>query len=229
MGMKLARISAITMAVAVAAGGATTSAAYAKATLKLQANGATLAPGAPLSAASANFEMVSISGAGKVVCQATALSGEVEKDGTSLSATMALRTAVFGGEAEEGRCTSTYASPLHHVDVEMVAGLPLRLTLGSTGAATLRPINAPGEYLEMLITPLEEHRKGEAASCRIDKTTWSGGKYHATGEALVVSFPPTKFHLQPNSGRDCGNKSNDMVSATFTFSSGGFPVDAVID
>jgi hypothetical protein len=42
-----------------------------------------------------------------------------------------------------------------------------------------------------------------------------------------VTFPPTNFRLYPNSGRDCGG-IGATISATFTFTPGGLPVDALI-
>jgi hypothetical protein len=223
----VARLAGLGLAATVALGGAAADSASAKVALKLQANGETLGVGAPMVAASSNFEINSLGGAGKVTCQDTSLNGKVEKNGTTLAATAVFEEITFAGEGEEGQCVSTYAPPLHHTNVELISGLPLRLTLNPKGEAILKPVTAVKPGIEIGLRPLEPHKTGEAASCFYSKASWIGGTYTHDGGALVVTMPATAFRLYNLSGLNCHGQGA-RVSATFTFSSSGFPVDSSI-
>lgn len=227
--MGRARMAAALITAAGFAAVALPQAASAKATLKLQAEGVTLGAGAPLVAAGANFTIAADGGVGTAVCQNTAMGGEVLTSGSSTSATALFSSVSFGGEAEGGECTSTYESPLAHAHVELIERLPLKLTLPpKLNSATLKPVETlakPG--IEIGIRPLEEHKVGQAVSCFYSKSVLAGGKYQSHGTNLTITFTGQKFGIDANSGLNC-KKKNALVSATFTFTSGGIPVTALL-
>ncbi len=192
-------------------------AALANAPLSLDANGERLEAGAPLAATSTQF--VLSAGAGKVTCTGVTLTGVVVKNGQT-STDIAELTAGGGGS-----CTSTMAPPLNEA-VLKISVFPWNETFSQKGVTTLRSVAGEKEPVLFEIVPMEiPHGPHPALACKLSTTKLTGTTSPPNGEQLTASFSQ-KLRVYANSSRECGR--HGAISATFTFSSGEFPLDPVL-
>jgi hypothetical protein len=128
---------------------------------------------------------------------------------------------VFAGGGTEGRC----ASPFDFVS----AWLPLQpaeLQLNRKSEALLR-------FPRIRLIPEVDinNPPGEKEAC-VATSNGIKGKFplSETPQLLTVTFSNAKMHLESGHGLECGHARGHLpfLSGTFTFTSGGSPVEAVI-
>jgi hypothetical protein len=200
-----------------ATGAANAGAAKPKPVLHLEAGGKALAPGAPVTVKGTSFTMESPSG--DVSCDVDEFAGSMTTN-LGKKDLVTLESGGFGGEGEEGTCSSTFGSPFEHpiVAAEM---LPYELRLSSKGEAEVKSNN---EGILLRLRPVHIQSGHGQQSCFYPSGKLKT-KFATNGEPLVLNFTGVKFHTGPDSEMGCGDHGT-IVNMSVALSSEGEPVTA---
>lgn len=203
--------------------GSSASAKSSKPTVELEANGLPLAPGAPFVAYSSNFTVSNK--AWNVQCSETILTGTIEENGQpSGNAAPVVKASFAGGDQkDEELCKSKFDFVVSYIPEQTS-----QFTFSAKGDAEL---TTPRFKLEP-VEDLEKKGGHEAYSCVVEKKKADLKGPFPLSEAaqpLVVTFTEESMKMAPNAGSECGRGpgKNPVLSATFTFTSEGSPIEVV--
>ena len=187
--------------------------------LRLQVAGTPLPVGAPIVASSTNTTVANAFWT--LACSEGALKGTVGQNNKAKDDFIPISEGQFAGGGNEGLCSS----PFDFVTV-WIPTQPAEMILERKGNITLR-------FARFRMTPLANINKppGEKEACVASSNAVKGTfPLSMTPQPLTVTFTNAKMHLESSHGVECGSKTghSPTMSATFTFTSEGQPVEAVI-
>ncbi len=189
--------------------------------LRLEVGGNALPAGAPIVASSTD---TTVSNAfWTLACSEGELTGTIGQNNKAKDDFIPFTEGRFAGGGSEGLC----ASPFEFVTAWLpLPTQPAELILERKGGAELR-------FPRFRMTPLEDIEKppGHKEACVAASDGVKGGfPLSSTPQPLTVTFTSVRMHLEADHGAECAGKKghNPILSATFTFTSLGQPVEAVI-
>jgi hypothetical protein len=185
--------------------------------LTLQANGAPLAVGAPLTTST---DLLIETESGNVNCPVTTLASTVQSNNEPKTDVLETTEATFAGEpSNEGKCTSTLAEPLAEPTVTTTS-LPWTIDLTTKGKLSVK-----SEIILRIEPPGYPHKP--PLTCVVDEKAFVNAPFSTTGEPLVASFTKVKTLKGADSGAECLHLHPNL-SLTFSFTSEGNPVSALL-
>jgi hypothetical protein len=200
---------------------AVSGASAAKPHLMLEANGAVLAVGAPIQGSNSEPWLLETN-AGNVSCASSTVGGTVAVNGGSKPPALSIaENTLDGGPGSEGICESTFAPPLNEPVVAKRGTLPWKLTLSMKEASLSE---SPTWTVKPADPPPPPHG---AVGCIYGAGSLKAGVFPINGEPLDVVFTKWRIARKPDSSKEC-NVTHPVLSLGYTFTSGGFPVVAVV-
>ncbi len=187
--------------------------------LRLQVEGNALPKGAPIVATSTDTTIANAYWT--TACSEGELTGTIGQNNKARNDFIPITEGRFAGGGNEGLCSSPFGFVTAWLPKE-----PAELIVERKGNAELR-------FARWRMTPLEDIEKppGQKEACAASTNALKGTfPLSATPQPLTVTFTNSKLHLEGSHGTECGTKKgqNPTVSTTFTFTSEGQPVEAVI-
>lgn len=190
--------------------------------LRLQVAGTPLPAGAPIVASSSNTTVANAFWSD--ACSEGSLTGTIGQNNKAKDDFIPISEGQFAGGGNEGLCSSPFDFVTAWIPKSPAE--PPELILERKGNATLR-------FARFRMTPLEDIEKppGEKEACAASSKSAKGTfPLTTTPQPLTITFAGAKLHLEAAHGAECGSKigHNPTMSATFSFTSEGHEVDAVI-
>jgi hypothetical protein len=189
--------------------------------VRLQVEGTPLAVGAPIAASSSNLSIANAYWS--FACTETTLSGTVGANNLAKNDFLPITEGLFAGGGNEGRCASTF----DFVSTWQPAPMqPPELQLNRKAEALLR-------FPRVRLIPEADinNPAGQKEACTVSSNGFKGSfGLSETPQPLTVTFTNAKTHIEGGHGAECGHGKNHspFLSGTFTFTSGGLPVEVVI-
>ena len=187
--------------------------------LKLEIAGTQITGGAPITLSSSNLALSNAFWSDD--CTETTLGGSLGNNNKAKDDFIPITEGTFGGGGNEGLCASSF----NFVTQWMPEQTP-EMTLDRKGHALLR-------FPRIRAVPLEDIEKppGQKEACLASSNGIKGTfPVSETPQPLTVTFTESKMHLGAAHGQECGTGTGHtpLLSATFTFTSRGSVVEAVL-
>jgi len=187
--------------------------------LRLQVGGIAMSAGAPIVATSTDTTIANAFWS--LACSEGELTGTIGQNNKAKDDFIPITEGRFLGGGSEGLCESTF-----NFVTAFLPEQPSELILERKGVAQWR-------FPRFRMTPLEdiENPAGHKEAC-VAASNAVKGKFPVTPtpQPLTITFTDVKMHLEGDHGHECSGKKNHnpYMSATYTFTSRGQPVEAVI-
>jgi hypothetical protein len=189
--------------------------------LKLEVAGTGLVGGAPISASSSNLTLANAFWS--LACSDTVLGGTMGANNRANNDYIPIAEGSLGGGGSEGLCASTFEFVTTWLPLSLQAP---ELQLNRKGQALLR-------FPRIKLVPLEDvgMPPGHKEACVASSNGIAGTfPVNEVPQLLKVTFSNAKMHLEADHGAECGHRKGaaPLLSGTFTFTSRGSRVEAVI-
>jgi hypothetical protein len=187
--------------------------------LRLEVGGTAMSAGAPIVATSTDTTIANAFWS--LACTEGELTGTVGQNNKAKDDFIPITEGRFLGGGTEGLCESGF-----NFVTAFLPEQPSELILERKGGAQWR-------FPRFRMTPLEDvnnppgHKEACVAASNAVKGTFP---LTTTPQPLTVTFSNAKMHLEADHGHECSGKKghNPYMSATYTFTSRGQPVEAEI-